>query len=166
MVESYLKGNVSYSELGLKYGILNHRVIGSWIKKYKQDGPKTYDAPTVREEELQEVVVKAMNEVIKTSEETSALLIKNTEEVIAGSNLKEIEVINKEATAKQKKLRAQVRAKKDHTEIADEVDELKSEKHDMLVKKDLDEDKKRRIRNMGSFLEVKEWKLQNMMKNL
>ena len=152
MVESYLKGNVSYSELGLKYGILNHRVIGSWIKKYKQ--------------ELQEVVVKAMNEVIKTSEETSALLIKNTEEVIAGSNLKEIEVINKEATAKQKKLRAQVRAKKDYTEIADEVDELKSEKHDMLVKKDLDEDKKRRIRNMGSFLEVKEWKLQNMMKNL
>ena len=71
VVESYLKGNVSYSELGLKYGILNHRVIGSWIKKYKQDGLKSCDAPTVREEELQEAVVKAMNEVIKTSEETS-----------------------------------------------------------------------------------------------
>lgn len=119
VVESYLKGNVSYSELVLKYGILNHRVIGSWIKKYKLDGPKTCDAPTVREEELQETVVKAMNEVIKTSEETSTFLIKNIEEEIAGSNLKEIEVINKETTAKQKELLAQVRAKKDYTEIAD-----------------------------------------------
>ena len=34
VVESYLKGNGSYSELGLKYEILNHRVIGSWVKKY------------------------------------------------------------------------------------------------------------------------------------
>ena len=45
MVESYLKGNVSYSELGLKYGILNHRVIGSWIKKYKKDGPEALKNP-------------------------------------------------------------------------------------------------------------------------
>ena len=45
VVESYLKGNVSYSELGLKYGILNHRVIGSWIKKYKKDGPEALKNP-------------------------------------------------------------------------------------------------------------------------
>ena len=32
-------GNVSYSELGLEYGILNHGVIGSWIKKYKKRWP-------------------------------------------------------------------------------------------------------------------------------
>ena len=45
MVESYLKGNGSYSKLGLKYGILNHRVIGSWVKKYKKDGPDALRNP-------------------------------------------------------------------------------------------------------------------------
>lgn len=45
VVESYLKGNGSYSELGLKYGILNHGVIGSWIKKYKKDGPEALKNP-------------------------------------------------------------------------------------------------------------------------
>ena len=42
VVESYLKGNVSYSELGLEYGILNHGVIGSWIKKYKKIQEENY----------------------------------------------------------------------------------------------------------------------------
>ena len=45
VVESYLKGNDSYSKLGLKYGILNHRVIGSWVKKYKKDGPEALRNP-------------------------------------------------------------------------------------------------------------------------
>lgn len=45
VVESYLKGNGSYSELGLKYEILNHRVIGSWVKKLKKDGPETLKNP-------------------------------------------------------------------------------------------------------------------------
>lgn len=112
-------------------------------------GPKTCYVPTVREEELQEAVVKDMNEVIKNSEETSALLIKSIEKVIAGSNLKEIEVINKETTTKQNKFLAQVREKKDYTEIVDEVDELKNERHDMFVKKALDENKKAHQRYGG-----------------
>ena len=45
VVESYLKGNGSYSALGLKYGILNHGVIGSWVKKYKKDGPDALKNP-------------------------------------------------------------------------------------------------------------------------
>ena len=45
VVESYLKGNISYSAIGLKYGILNHGVIGSWVKKYKKDGPEALKNP-------------------------------------------------------------------------------------------------------------------------
>ena len=45
VVESYLKGNGSYSELGLKYEIRNHRVIGSWVKKFKKDGPEALKNP-------------------------------------------------------------------------------------------------------------------------
>ena len=39
-----------------------------------------------------------------------------------------------------------------HIALMHEVDELKNEKHEMLVKKALDEDKKRRIRDMEEFL--------------
>lgn len=60
-------------------------------------------------------------------------MIINIEEVIAGSNVDEIEAINNEIMTRQQELLVQVRAKKDYTEIADEVDELKVEKHEMLV---------------------------------
>ena len=117
-----------------------------------EHGPKSCDAPTVREEELQKAVVKAMNEVLKTSDDTEKILIKNIEKVVAGSNDEEIEAVNRVIEVKQKELLAQVRAKKDYTDIANEVDTLKGEKHKMLVQKALDEDTKRRIKDMKEFL--------------
>ncbi|WP_265416417.1 zinc ribbon domain-containing protein [Granulicatella elegans] len=59
-----------------------------------EHGPKACNASTIKEEELQEVVVKAMNMTLKTSEETYVKLMKNIEEVIAGNNTKEIEIID------------------------------------------------------------------------
>ena len=41
---------------------------------------------------------------------------------------------------------------KDYTDIANEVETLKGKKHKMLVKKALDEDTKRRIKDMEEFL--------------
>lgn len=46
----------------------------------------------------------------------------------------------------------QVRTKKDYTDITNEVETLKGKKHKMLVKKALDEDTKRRIKDMEEFL--------------
>lgn len=100
----------------------------------------------------EEVVVKAMNMTLKTSEETYVKLMKNIEEVIAGNNTKEIETIDEVIACKQQELLEQVRAKKDYTDIANEVETLKCKKHKMLVKKALDEDKKRRIKDMEEFL--------------
>lgn len=117
-----------------------------------EHGPKTCDASTIREEELQDAVVRAMNLVLKTSDKVHKKLIANIEEVIAGNNINEIEDINKEISLKQKELLTQVREKKDYTDIANEVDELKAEKHKMLVKKALDEDLKRRIADMEEYL--------------
>lgn len=103
-----------------------------------------------------------MNEVLKTSDDTEKILIKNIEKAVAGSNDEEIEVINRVIEVKQKELLTQVRAKKDYTDIANEVDELKNEKHKMLVQKALYEDTKRRIKDMEEFLksqsrEIKEY---------
>lgn len=117
-----------------------------------EHGPKACNALTIKEEELQEVVVKAMNMTLKTSEETYVKLMKNIEEVIAGNNTKEIETIDEVIACKQQELLEQVRAKKDYTDIANEVEMLKGKKHKMLVKKALDEDTKRRIKDMEEFL--------------
>lgn len=62
--------------------------------------PKTCDAPSVNEEELQGAVVRSMNKVLTTSEEVTKLFIRNIEEVIAGSNANEIEDINNEIMIK------------------------------------------------------------------
>lgn len=109
-----------------------------------EHGPKACVTSTIREEELQDAVVRAMSLVFKTSEKVHKKLIANIEEVIVGNNINKIEDINKEIALKQKELLIQVREKKDYTDIANEVDELKSEKHKMLVKKALDEDLKSR----------------------
>ena len=93
-----------------------------------------------------------MNEVLKTSDDTEKILIKNIEKVVAGINDEEMEAINGVIEVKQKELLAQVRAKKDYTDIANEVDTLKDEKHKMIVQKALDEDAKRRIKYMEAFL--------------
>lgn len=78
VVESYLKGNVSYSELGLKYGILNHRVIGSWIKKYKKDGPEALKNPQEGREYTVEYHKKRSSKAKKTKENNRRRIQKNT----------------------------------------------------------------------------------------
>lgn len=60
---------------------------------------------------------------------------------------------------KRKELLAQVRAKKDYIEIANEVDALNGEKHKMLFKKAMDEGIKRRIKEMEEFLNSQSMKI-------
>ena len=106
VVESYLKGNVSYSELGLKYGILNHRVIGSWIKKYKKDGPEALKNPQEGREYTMEYQNKRSSKLKKqkkiTEEEFKKIQEENYHLRMENDFLKAMRRLNLEDEARTK----------------------------------------------------------------
>ncbi|MFU0518066.1 zinc ribbon domain-containing protein [Gardnerella vaginalis] len=117
-----------------------------------ENGPSACDAPTVKEEELQSATVKAINKVFSIPDEVLDTLNNNIREIIACNNLSEIETVDKKIADKQAILLTLLKAKKDYTKIADEIDELKVKKQQLLIEKAGQEDAKRRIREMEDFL--------------
>ena len=117
-----------------------------------ENGPSACDAPTVQENELQSAIVKAINKVFSISDEVLDTLKNNIREIIAGNNLNEIETVDKKIADKQAILLTLLKAKKDYTKTANEIDELKVKKQQLLIEKAGQEDAKRRIREMEDFL--------------
>ncbi len=59
----------------------------------------------------------------------------NIREIIAGNNLNEIETVDKRIAVKQAILLTLLKAKKDYTKTANEIDELKGKKQQLLIEK-------------------------------
>lgn len=76
------------------------------------NSPSACDAPTVKEEELQSAIVKAINKVFSISDEVLDTLKNNIREIIAGNNLNEIETVDKRIADKQAILLTLLKAKK------------------------------------------------------
>ena len=93
-----------------------------------------------------------MSVLFSISDEVLDTLKNNIREIIAGNNLNEIETVDKRIADKQATLLTLLKAKKDYTKIADEIDELKGKKQQLLIEKAGQEDAKRRIREMEDFL--------------
>lgn len=75
-----------------------------------------------------------MNAVLESSKAVIAILEENILEVISQDNSDEIEEINKTIAEKQKELLELVHGKKDYSECADEMEELRESKQLLLVK--------------------------------
>ena len=93
-----------------------------------------------------------MSVLFSISDEVLDTLKNNIREIIAGNNLNEIETVDKRIADKQATLLTLLKAKKDYTKIADEIDKLKVKKQKLLIEKAGQEDAKRRIREMEDFL--------------
>ncbi|WP_354280460.1 recombinase family protein [Streptococcus gallinaceus] len=126
-----------------------------------EHGPKSCDAPTIKEEELQRATVEEINKVIKAPDETKQKLMSNIEDVIARSDSKKIEAINKEIALKQKELLGMLKSNQDYSSLSDEVDSLREQKHKLLVEKAKEEEVKKRIFEMEEFINKQEQRLQN-----
>ena len=76
----------------------NNRVVRSVVWRCCtrwENGPSACDAPTVKEEELQSAIVKAINKVFSIPDEVLDTLNNNIREIIAGNNLSELETVDK-----------------------------------------------------------------------
>lgn len=117
-----------------------------------EHGPQCCDAPTVQETELQEAVVRAINQALGSKDSILENLEQNIEAVLSETDNSDTDIIDEKLRALQKELLKLANAKKDYTEVADEIDSLRQQKQDALVEKADREGLKQRIEEMKEFL--------------
>ena len=118
-----------------------------------EKGPSACDAPMILESELHEAVVRAINHVLKCSDDVKTKLKENIEEAIALENTKELEAINRVLSEKQNELLKLAQSKKNYNKIADEIDNLKEEKKTLMMSRAQNEGLKRKIADLENFLQ-------------
>lgn len=109
-------------------------------------------ARTVKEEMLQEVVIKAVNEMCNGKDTFLPLLQANIESALDGSSEEAIAAIDEKLTELQKKLLQLANAKKDYESVADEIDRLREEKQNIMVDDAEREGTRQRVKEMMEYL--------------
>lgn len=129
----------------------SHAVWRCSTRKVK--GPTYCQSPTVQERDLHRAVIKSLNQVLNNSSEIKAQLINNLEQVIAKDNSTELEKINAKLYDKQTQLAKLLHQRKDYSELLEEIDKLNEEKDKLSSIFSSNENFKRRIKQLVSFID-------------
>lgn len=121
------------------------------VSRVEKDGPYC-SARTVKEETLQEVVVKAVNEMNNRKDTFLPLLQANIESALGSNSKKIIVSIDEKLTELQKELLKLANAKKDYEPIAEEIDRIRKEKRNILVDNAEREGIRQRVQDMMEYL--------------
>ena len=116
-------------------------------------GPDACRARTIKEEDIQEAVVEAINQLISESSELKEIIKENIEKAITGDESSRIEEIDKEMMKVQEELLKVANAKKDYTDLADRVEELRNEKEKILLEMEEEKNEQSRLKELEEFLE-------------
>lgn len=109
-------------------------------------------ARTVKEETLQEVVVRAVNEMMSEQDTFLPLLKANIESAIGVNSEEAIAAIDEKLVELQQELLTLANAKKDYGTIADEIYRLRDEKQNLIVEDADREGIRQRVQEMMKFL--------------
>lgn len=128
-----------------------HSIVWRCVSRVEH-GPSCCDAPTVKETDLQNAVVKAINLALGGKDEMLVALEESIATVFALGDDGSIESINAKLEELQKELLKRANAKKDYNDLADEIDRLRELKQDAMVENAVREGLKQRIAEMQQFL--------------
>ena len=129
-------------------------------------GPEACEARTIKETDLQEAVVEAINQLISESSELKETIKENIEKAITGDGSSQIEEIDKEMLAVQEELLKVANAKKDYTDLADRVEELRNEKEKILLEMAEDKNEQSRLMELEEFLDSQQLEIERYDEDL
>ena len=129
-------------------------------------GPDACHARTIKENDLQEAVVETINQLISESSELKEIIKENIEKVITGDGSSGIEEIDKEMLKVQEELLKAANAKKDYTDLADRVEDLRNEKEKILLSIAEEKNVQSRLIELEEFLENQELKIERYDEDL
>ncbi len=118
-----------------------------------EHGPKKCDAPTIQESDLQNAVVKVVQEVMGGKDVFLPVLEKNIREVLEGESGEQIAEIDHKLKELQQELLRLANGKKEYGDVADEIHKLREQRQDVLTQDAERDGKRQRIEEMRAFLE-------------
>ena len=98
-----------------------------------EHGPGCCDAPTIKETELQDAVVTAINKALGGKDDMLAALEENIVMVFALEDEGSMESINARLEELQKELLKRANARQDYNDLADEIDRLRKMKQEAMA---------------------------------
>ena len=98
----------------------------------------------------------AINQLISESSELKEIIKENIEQVITWNVSSRIEEIDKEMLKVQEELLKVANAKKDYTDLADKVEELRNEKEKILLNIAEEKNEQNRLKELEEFLDNQE----------
>lgn len=116
-----------------------------------EHGPKKCDAPTIQESNLQDVVVKAIQEVLGGKDVFLPVLEKNIREVLESESGEWIAEIDCRLEELQQELLQLANGKKEYGDVADAIHKL-GERQDVLAQDAEKDGRRQRIEEMRAFL--------------
>ena len=129
-------------------------------------GPEACEARTIKEEDLQEAVVEAINQLISESSKLKEIIKENIEKAITGDGSRQIEELDQEMLKVQEELLKVANAKKDYTELADRVEELRNEKEKTLLTMAEEKNEQSRLIELEEFLDSQELEIERYDEDL
>lgn len=128
-----------------------HSIVWRCVNRVEH-GPDCCNARTVREEELQNAVVKAINQTLGNRNEMFDILEENIKMVFALEDESSLESINARLEEIQRELLKRANAKQNYNDLANEIDHLREMKQAALTENAEREGLKQRISEMQQFL--------------
>lgn len=131
-----------------------------------EHGPDCCDAPTIKEEELQNTVVKAINMALDGKNEMLSALEENIAMVLALEDEASMKSIDAKLEELQHELLKRANAGQDYENIADEIDCLRKKKQKVMTDNGAREGQKQRIAEMQQFLAKQTEQIEEYDENL
>ena len=103
--------------------------------------------------------MEAINQLITESNELKEIIRENIKNAITGDESGQIEEIDKEMLKVQEELLKATNAKKDYTDLADRVEELRNEKEKILLNIAEEKNEQSRLMELEKFLENQEFEI-------
>lgn len=128
-----------------------HSIVWRCVNRVEH-GPDCCNARTVKEEELQNAVVKAINQTIGDRDEMFEILEENIKMVLALEDENSLESINARLEETQRELLKRANSRQNYNDLADEIDHLRELKQAALTENAEREGLKQRISEMQQFL--------------
>lgn len=117
-----------------------------------EHGPKKCDTPTIQESDLQDAVIKAIQEVLGGKDVFLPVLEKNIREVLESESGEQIAEIDRRLGELQQELLRRANGKKEYRDVADEVHKLRGQRQDVLTQNAERDERRQRIEEMRAFL--------------
>lgn len=118
-----------------------------------EHGPQKCDASTIQESDLQDTVIKAIQEVFGRKNVFLPVLEKNIKEVLENESGEQIAEIDCRLGELQQELLRLANGKKEYGDVADEIHKLREQRQDVLTQDAEKDGRRQRNEETRAFLE-------------